>query len=173
MRQLRHPLVALVLACCALGACGSDDKPSAVGSDATVAEGPAETAGADATEPPSGGGGDLDCAALKDNLANMSINWQVTIGLTNSASSEWAEIPIGSVAQFGDQLAVITAALGSDADAAEALSFMSGANDIVQRGLGGDAAAQADLSAYLGTDIGSNVGKQIPIVSAYQNAGCE
>jgi hypothetical protein len=170
MRLLRHPLAALVVICCALGACGSDDKPSAAESNDTVAGAPVETSGSDATQPPAG---DADCTSLKDNLANMTINWQVVIGLTNSPSSEWAQIPLGSIAKFGDQLAVITAALGSDGDAAEALSFMSGANDIVQRGLGGDAAAQADLTAYMGTDVTANISKQIPIVTAYQNAGCE
>jgi hypothetical protein len=103
----------------------------------------------------------------------MTINWQVVIGLTNSPSAEWADIPLGSIAKFGDQLAVITAAVGSDADAAEALSFMSGANDIVERGLGGDAAAQDDLVTYMGTDVAANVGKQLPIVLAYDKLACE
>jgi hypothetical protein len=172
MRLLRRPLAALIIICCAVGACGSDDKPSAVDSNDTVAGAPAGTSGSDETQP-AAAGGDVDCTALKDNLANMSINWQVVIGLTNSPSAEWAQIPLGSVAKFGDQLAVITAGLGSDGDAADALSFMSGANDIVQRGLGGDAAAQDDLIAYMGTDIAANVGKQIPIVTAYSNAGCD
>ena len=100
----------------------------------------------------------------------MTINWQVVIGLTNSPATEWAEIPIGSIAKFGDQLAVITAALGSDAEAAEALTFMSGANDIVERGMGGDAAAQADLVAYMGADIAANVGKQLPISSPIRSS---
>ena len=105
--------------------------------------------------------------ALKTNLADIAINWQVVIGMTNSPTSEWSQIPLGSVAKFGDQLAALTAALGSDADAASALSYMSGANDIVQRGLGGDSTAQADLAAYMGTDVGANVGKQLPISIAY------
>jgi hypothetical protein len=49
---------------------------------------------------------------------------------------------------------------------------MSGANDIVARGLGGDANAQDDLKTYLGTDVTANVGKQLPLSIAYQNAGC-
>jgi hypothetical protein len=102
----------------------------------------------------------------------MIVNWQVVIGLTNSPTSEWAQVPLGTIPKFGDQLAAITAALGSDADAAAALKFMSGANDIVQRGLGGDAAAQADLVTYMGTDISASVGKQLPISLAYSNAGC-
>jgi hypothetical protein len=178
MRLLRHSLavLAVLAVCCALGACGSDDNPAASGSDATVPSAPADSsaadAGADATQPPSGGG-DVDCTALKDSLANMTVNWQLVIGLTNSPSTEWAQIPLGSLPKFGDQLAVITTGLGSDGDAADALSFMSGANDIVQRGLGGDSAAQADLVTYMGTDVAANVGKQIPIVTAYSNAGCD
>jgi hypothetical protein len=75
--------------------------------------------------------------------------------------------------KFGDQLATVKTALGSDANAAAALSFMSGANDIVARGLGGDAAAQTDLAKYMGTDVTASIGKQLPISLAYQNAGCK
>jgi hypothetical protein len=175
MFQLRHRLAAVVIACCVVAACGSDGEPAAVaGGDSTVAQPlpDSSSAGAEATQPASAGG-DVDCAALKDNLSNMAINWQVVIGLRNSPSTEWAQIPLGSIAKFGDQLAVITAALGSDADAAAALAFMSGANDIVERGLGGDAAAQADLAAYMGADVAANVGKQLPIVLAYDKLGCD
>ena len=49
---------------------------------------------------------------------------------------------------------------------------MSGADDIVVRGLGGEAAAQADLTDYLGPDANASVNKQIPIALAFQNAGC-
>jgi Tfp pilus assembly PilM family ATPase len=49
---------------------------------------------------------------------------------------------------------------------------MSDANDIVQRGLGGDDAAQADLTTAIGTDAGVNVNKQIPIALAASQAGC-
>ena len=171
MRLPRRPLAALAIICCVLVACGSD-KPAATVSRSTVAQAPANSSGGDATQPPSVGG-DVDCAGLKVNLADMLVNWQVVIGLSNSPSSDWAQIPVGSVGKFGDQLAAITAALGSDSAAAAALSYMSGANDIVKRGLGGDAAAQADLAAYMGTDIGANVGKQLPISIAYQNAGCK
>ena len=140
--------------------------------DATIAQAPSDTAGGDVTQPPAGGG-NVDCAALQTNLADIVVNWQVVIGMTNSPSSEWAQIPLGSVAKFGDQLAAVNSQLGSDAAAAEALSYMSGANDIVVRGLGGDAAAQADLKEYMGSDVGVNVGKQLPISIAYQNAGCK
>ena len=184
MRLPRRCLAAL-LAVCVLGACSSDDKPaktattsgastdSAKGSP-SASTGASSSATSDAanTAAPAGGG-DTDCAALKDSLAKILVNWQVVIGLTNSPSSEWATIPLGTIAQFGDQLAVVSAALGSDADAAAALQYMSGANDIVVRGLGGDAAAQADLKTYLGTDIAANVGKQLPLSLAYESVGCK
>ncbi|MEO8265076.1 MAG: hypothetical protein ABI706_06130, partial [Ilumatobacteraceae bacterium] len=148
------------------------------GGNATVAQASSDTsgaaatpAGADATQPPAASG-KVDCAGLKDALASMIVNWQVVIGLSNSPTSEWAQIPIGTIAKFGDQLAAMTATLGSDADASDALSFMSGANDIVQRGLGGDTAAQADLATYMGADISASIGKQLPISLAYSNAGC-
>ncbi len=175
MHHLRHSIAALVIACCVLASCGGDSTPSAdAGGTPTVAGATGDTsgAGADATQPASSGGA-VDCAAVKDALAKIIINWQVFIGLTNTASTEWAQIPLGTIATMGDQLATVTAALGSDADAGAALAFMSGANDIVQRGLGGDAAAQADLAAYMGTDTGSNLAKQLPISVAYQNAGCK
>jgi hypothetical protein len=167
MHLHRRCLAVFVAACCVLGAC-SDDKPATTASTSSA---PATNGGATTLAPAVGG--DADCAALKDSLANIFINWQVVIGLTNSASSEWAQIPIGTITQFGDQLSVATAGLGSDADAAASLAFMSGANDIVVRGLGGDAAAQSDLAAYLGTDTAANIGKQLPISLAYENAGCE
>jgi hypothetical protein len=173
MRLLRRSLVPFLIIGCSLGACGSDDKPTAIGSLSTIAtESSDSPSGADATQPPAAGG-DVDCEALTTALADLSVSWQVVIGLVNSPSSEWAGIPLGNVKELGNKLAVVTAALGSDADAASALSFMSGANDIVVRGFGGDAAAQADLTAYLGTDVTANVSKQIPIATAYQNVGCK
>ncbi len=170
MRLPRHLLAALFVISGVLVACGSD-KPAASGSGATVAQASSHTSGAAPTQPPAAGG-NVDCAALKDAMASMLVNWQVVIGLSNTPTSEWAQVPIGTISKFGDQLAAITAALGSDADAAAALSFMSGANDIVKRGLGGDAAAQADLTTYMGTDISASIGKQLPISLAFSNAGC-
>lgn len=176
MRLLRHPLTAAVLVCFALGACGSD-KPSATASGSTLTQASSATpagtvaSGGDTTQP-AAAGGNVDCAALKTNLADMTINWQVVIGLSKTPTSEWPQTPIGSITKFGDQLTAITAALSDDSEAADALSYMAGANDIVARGLGGDSTAQADLATYLGTDITANVSKQLPISLAYSNAGC-
>jgi|GEM_PF-2991107 len=177
MRILRLPLVALAITCIVLGACGSDKPAARIGNTSVApptlgyAGGDGASSGGDATQPAQAGG-NADCTALKTNLADILVNWQLVIGLSNSPTSEWTNIPLGSLPKFGDQLAVVNAGLGSDAAAADALSYMSGANDIVVRGFGGDSAAQADLAAYMGTDIGANVGKQLPISIAYQNAGC-
>jgi hypothetical protein len=177
MRLIRRPLAALIIACCVLGACSSDKPAAKKASSANTAQessdsSGSDTAGEDATQPPAAGG-DVDCAALQLNLADILVNWQVVLGLSNSEPSEWAKIPLGSLPKFGDQLIAVTAALGSDTDAANSLTYMSGANDIVQRGVGGDATAKADLAAYLGTDVTANISKQIPISIAYENAGCK
>ncbi|MEO7370065.1 MAG: hypothetical protein ABIZ69_04330, partial [Ilumatobacteraceae bacterium] len=143
MRTLRHSLVVVTVVCCALGACSSDAKPA--GANTPTNSGSSVAAAAN-----------LDCTALKTSAADIIINWQVVIGLSDAPTTEWPKIPIGTITQFGDQLAALTAALGNDANAAASLAFMSGANDIVKRGMGGDPAAQADLAAYMGTDLGAN-----------------
>ena len=176
MRMLRHPLAAVAIICGVLGACGSDKPAATVGGSGLApttlgSGGDASPSGADATQPAQAGG-NADCDALKTPLADILVNWQLVIGLSNSPTSEWANIPLGSLPKFGDQLAAAKAGLGSDADAAAALEYMSGANDIVARGLGGDAAAQADLASYMGTDVTANVSKQLPISIAFQKAGC-
>jgi hypothetical protein len=175
--MLRHPLAVLAIICSVLGACGSD-KPAATGGNSSVAPPTlansgvaASSSGGDTTQPAQAGG-NADCAAMKTPLADILVNWQLVIGLSSSPTSEWTNIPLGSLSKFGDQLAAVKAGLGSDADAAAALEYMSGANDIVARGLGGDAAAQADLAAYMGTDVTANVGKQLPISIAFSKAGC-
>jgi hypothetical protein len=170
MRLLRYPLAALAMICSVLGACGSD-KPAATLVNTSVAPPTLGDSGGDATQPAQGAG-NLNCAILKTNLADILVNWQLVIGLTNAPASEWTNIPLGSLPKFGDQLAAVQTGLGGDANAAAALSYMSGANDIVARGLGGDSNAQADLTAYMGTDIAANVSKQLPISLAFQNAGC-
>ena len=174
MRQIRHHVIALVIiGCCALSACGSGSKQAAaIEGDSTVAAAADDGSAADATQPASAGGS-IDCAAVKAALAKIIINWQVVIGLSNTPSTEWATIPLGTLSEFGDQLTTVTAAVASDPDAAAALEFMSGANDIVVKGVGGDAAAQADLATYMGVDTGANFAKQQAIATAYQRAGCK
>ena len=148
-----------------LVACGSD-KPASV-AHSTNADATSTTAGSasNATQPAASG--KADCGTLNTTLADINVNWQVVIGLANSPTTEWTSIPIGSLPKFADQLAAAKLALGSDADAVSSLDFMSGANDIAQRGIGGDTKAQADLTSYLGSDVTTLVGKQLPISLAY------
>jgi hypothetical protein len=171
MRSRRHLLTALVIVCYTLGACSSD-KPAATAVSPNISQAPADSSGGAATLP-AGFPGDIDCAALKTNVGDLVVNWQVVIGFGFTPTSEWAQNPLGSIDKFGDQLSAVTAALGSNADAAASLSFMSGANDIVVRGRGGDSTAQADLAAYMGPDVEVNVAKQLPISLAYSSAGCK
>jgi hypothetical protein len=172
----------LFLTCCVLAACGSDSTPAATAAVTTVAgAASATTAGAtadstasDATEASTAGTGtgNVDCAALKDTLANITVNWQVIIGLVNVPTTEWATLPLGHIEDFGTQVAAAGAALGKNLQAAGALKFMAGANDIVKRGLDGDTTAQADLATYLGPDTATSINKQLPIALAYSNTGC-
>ena len=181
MRPYRVSFAALSILCCALVACG-DDSPAA-GSATTAASASAaptgdtsassaSTAGGPTTTAPDIGSGDLNCDELKVTLAGLTTNWQVIIGLVNAPTSDWDDVPLGNITEFGNQLETVSAALGKNSQAAGALSYMSGANDIVTRGLGGDTTAQADLAEYLGPDASVNVNKQIPIALAFQNAGC-
>jgi len=191
MRSYRQPLAAIAIFCCLFAACGSD-KPAASGSAAaasttaassaaatgasTAATTPAATGGTAAASAGTGapvGNGTQDCAALKTTLAGLTANWQVVVGtLPHAPTSDWAAVPLGNIKEFGNQLEAATAALGKNSQAAGALSYMSGANDIVVRGLGGDSSAQADLATYLGPDAQVSINKQIPIALAFQNAGC-
>lgn len=172
MRVHRHFLVAsVILAVGLLAACGSD-KPAASGGQSTNAPAsPATVASVAATQPaPSS---KVDCEALRLTLADINVNWQVVIGLANAPTTEWTNLPIGTMPKFADQLTSAKLALGSDADAASALDYMSGADDIAQRGIGGDAKAQADLASYLGSDVTADVGKQLPIALAFTKVGCQ
>src|SRR4249919_3228522 len=152
MRLGHHALAGLVIGCCCIfGACSSD-KPAATAVSPNISQAPADSSGAEATLP-AVVLSDAECAALKTNVGDLVINWQVVIADSFTPTSQWAQNPLGSIDKFGDQLAAVTAALGGNADAAASLTFMSGANDIMTRGLGGDSTAQADLSAYMGPDV--------------------
>jgi hypothetical protein len=170
-RLARSVLVGLAISTL-LGACGSDSSSSPTPTTAPTGSqstgGSTDSTGATGTTPT----GAADCAALKDAITGMTINWQIVLGLSNSDTSEWATLPLGSLPQFGTQISTLSAALAGDGDATEALSFMKGADDIVQRGIGGDAAAKDDLATYLGDDLTANISKQIPIGIAYSNLGC-
>ena len=167
-----RPVAVLFLACFLFTACGSDDTPAATTPNGTTAAGAATTAADSTASGSTGVGTNVDCAALNTSLANLTVNWQVVIGLVTIPTSGWASVPLGHLDQFGDDIAAVQAVLGGNSQAAGALQYMSTANDIVQRGLGGDAAAQTDLTTAIGTDAGVNVNKQIPIALAASQAGC-
>jgi hypothetical protein len=174
---MRHipRFVAVAVLCGALVACGSSTKKDTTGTKAatTIAVGSGGASGGAVTTQPATSGGKANCTGVQDAVAGMIINWQVVRGLANVDVSQWGSTPVGTLPKFGDQLKVMTAALGSDADAAAALKFMTGANDIVVRGVGGDANAKADLAKYLGTDLTANIKQQLPISLAYEKAGCK
>src|SRR3954447_26193416 len=180
MRSPRLPLAVLAVFCCALVACGDDDPAASSATPAASSAAAVTTGGASATSAGTGstsaaavGNGNLDCAGLKTTLAGLSANWQVVVGtLPHAPTSDWDDVPLGNISEFGNQIDTVNDALGKNSQAAGALAYMSAANDIVVRGLGGDAAAQADLTDYLGPDANASVNKQIPIALAFQNAGC-
>src|SRR3954454_6650427 len=185
MRSYRLPLAALAIVCWGLVACG-DDKPAASGATtggtaaptggtvaATTAGTSASSSGSATTSAGAIGSGSLDCAGLKTTLAGLSANWQVVVGtLPHAPTSDWDAVPLGNISDFGNQIDTVNDALGKNSQAAGALAYMSAANDIVVRGVGGDETAQADLTDYLGPDANASVNKQIPIALAFQNAGC-
>jgi hypothetical protein len=112
---------------------------------------------------------------VRSAYRQLLVNWQLVIGLSREPkATKWAERlkPIGTVDMFASQIATLKTAIGTDADAAKSLDFMAGANDIVQRGIGGDSAAAADLAKYLGTDVAALIKKQVPIADAANALGC-
>ena len=118
--------------------------------------------------------GKVDCPALKEAAGRMFVNWQVVIGLSrNPDVSSWSTTPIGTLPEFASQLKTLERGLAQTGpEAADAIAFMQGANDIVQKGVAGDAAAGTDLAAYLGTDVMKSIQKQTPIGLAMEKVGC-
>ena len=157
--------------------CGSDD--SADDSSAvTIAAGTNDSGGDTATsDDPSGSDGatPADCAALTDAAGRMSVNWQLVTQLGDKSDlTSWpaADSIVGTLSEFSDQLDTIEAQVGGNAAAAEQIAFMRTANEIVQRGIGGDAAAPAELSDLLGDDLVSTLTRKTPILQASGDAGC-
>ncbi len=119
------------------------------------------------------GAADAGCTDAKTAVSAMFVNWQIIIGMSRTPDVKlWANLPIGSLSQFSSQLDGMKAFIGGDELAAESISYMQGANEIVQRGLAGDTKASADLAAYLGTDLLKAVNKQNGISLALVAAGC-
>ncbi len=155
-------------------ACGGDDNTTAAdpASDDRVTT-TAAPAGDDtvAQATPS----DADCPAAKDALSKLTVNWQLVVQLPRTTDvAEWPRLTstVGTVAEFGDQLDTLAAAFASDADAADAVAYMQGANDIVEQGLGGDTTAPAELATYLGDDLATALGKKTPLLMAGNSLTC-
>jgi hypothetical protein len=119
--------------------------------------------------------GSADCAALKQAVGGLIVNWQLVAQFPNEPDvSKWGERVklIGTLPEFARQLDTIAAQLGGNADAGKAIEYMKGANDIVQKGLAGDATAPQQLTQYLGTDLTATLMKQAPISVAMSAAKC-
>ena len=176
--------LSMVFAVVGCGSDGSADDSSAV----TVAAGTNDSGTNDSGTNESGGdtaasddssGSDgatpAECTTLTDATGRMILNWQLVAQLGDKPDlTEWptADSIVGRISELGDQLDTIDAQLGDDTAAAEQIAFMRNANEIVQRGIGGDAAAPAELSDLLGGDMASTLARKTPILQASGDAGC-
>ena len=157
-----------------LSAC-SDDKSSSSGASGTLADG-SEVADSPAPSPTDGGsaasGEAVDCAAVKDAFGYAAVNIQVVVQLGNQPDvTQWVT-GVGTMPEFGNQLDALAVLIPYDDGVAESLAFFKGANEIAQRGYAGDAAAPAELTAYIGPDLTAVLSKQIPFGMASDAAGC-
>lgn len=177
-RTARTLLLPLALALAA----GCSSSATKAGSSATsVASGGATTATASSGTSGSTAAGSTgtvaksECEGLRKTIATMSVNWQVLVQLVNATKvSEWNERAkvIGSLPNFAENLDALQAAFGGSTGAADSVTYMRGANDIVQKGLGGDESAIASLKSYLGTNLVESLTKQAPIGQAFSDTGC-
>lgn len=114
-----------------------------------------------------------DCAAMTTAFGDIIVNWQLIVGFSLKPDvKEWANISVGSVPKFGEQVALLKASLAEDSPSQEAVGYLEGANAIVQKGLAGDAAAGPELAAYIGTDITKALLKTTPIGEAMRAKKC-
>lgn len=167
--MLRRGVLAAVLLATVLSACGGDDDGgTSTGSVAPVAsDSPAPVPTLEG-----GGGAEFDCAVVKPLVASAGVNIQLITQLGSIPEvSSWS-VSIGSLPDFDTQLAAMSVLAPFDPGVAEQLVFFRGADEIVQRGLGGDAEAPAQLAAYLGDDIAATLARQIPFGAALAAAGC-
>lgn len=105
----------------------------------------------------------------------MYVNWQLVAQLAEKSDlSEWptTDSIVGTLPEFAAQLDTLEAQVGTNAAAAKEIDFMRGANDIVQRGIGGDAAAPAELATYLGDDLAGTLSRKTVILQASADLGC-
>ena len=167
-------LAATVLAATVFAGCGSNGKDAAADNSVTASDSSASDQGADdsaAAATPAAG--KIGCPALKETIVAMFVNWQLVIGLARTPDVKlWANLPIGTLPEFASQLDTLYRQLGSYDRALESIDFMKGANDIVQKGLGGDSAAPGELATYVGTDVVKAISKQNSIAEAGSKVGC-
>jgi len=179
VRTLLFPLALVLAAGCSSSAAKSgSSSSSAAGGATTVAKSAAVSTAAPGTTTAAGATVTIakgDCEKLKPLIATMSVDWQVLVQLVNATKvSEWNDRAktIGSLPKFAETLDGLQAAFGSDKSAADSISYMRGANDIVQKGLGGDEGAIASLKTYLGTNLVDSLTKQAAIGKAFNDVGC-
>lgn len=169
--MFRRGVLAALLLVTVLSACGGDDDGgTSAGSVAPVAsDSPAPVPTLE------GGGAEgaaFDCGVIEPLVASAGVNIQLITQLGSiSEVSSWS-VSIGSLPDFDTQLAAMSVLEPFDPGVAEQLVFFRGADEIVQRGLGGDAEAPAQLAAYLGEDIAATLARQIPFGAALAAAGC-
>jgi hypothetical protein len=156
----------------ALAGCGSKAKSASLPTVTTKA-GAAGSSSVVTTKPAKAVA--KDCGAFTTAMQREVINWQLVTSLPKEANvSKWPDRVkiLGTLDQFGAQLDTLKSVVGDDAEAAKSIEFMRGANDIAQRGLGGDKAAPKALGDYLGTDLGALLKKHGPIADAAKSHGC-
>jgi len=168
--MIRQGVAAVVVAIGLLSACSSDGGgSSSAGTNAPVASDspavPTTTSGGDAAGAP-------DCSAVRDAYGGFLVNSQILVQLPNNTDIATWPTDIGTMPQFAAQLETLVAAAGGHSDAVAALAFFQGANDIAQRGYGGDATAVADLAGYLGSDVETVVSHQITVGVTVAGLGC-
>ena len=180
IRQLIR-IGSIVLLACTVVACGSDDDTTASGDSSSG--GVVTTAAAKSTTAPDADSGDakkaassdVDCPAAKDALTKLIVNWQLVVQLPKTDDvAEWSSTAssIGTLSDFGDQLDTLAAAFGDDSGASAAIDYMQGANAIVEKGMGGDTTAPAELGTYLGDDLATALGKKTPLLMASDSLDC-
>lgn len=167
--MLRRGVLAAALFATVLAACSDGGSKPSASTAPVAADSPAPVAsGGEAPTP----GAALDCGVLEPLVASAAVNIQLVVQLASIPDvSSWT-VYVGSLPDFGSQLSAMTVLEPFDAGVAEQLVFFRGADEIVQRGLGGDAAAPAELAGYLGDDIAATLLRRVPFSDAMAAAGC-
>lgn len=165
--MLRRGFVAAVLLATVVSACSDDGDSKSTSTAPVASDSPAPVATGDGSS-----GAAVDCGVVAELVASAGVNIQLVVQLATIPDVANWSLSIGTMPQFGDQLSAMAVLIPFDGGVAEQLTFFEGANEIAQRGLAGDAAAPAELAAYLGDDISATLARQIPFGTAMDAAGC-